>query len=141
MSKKSRTLGVSKVEKVKRIRLIQEDLINGIVPAKIVEKYSDEWSLTERMINHYIKTAFDDFKKLSGQNIDSIRGFHLQARMGLLEFAMSKEKYKTFALDVLQDMAKLQGLYVHKHDITSDGEKLNLIQVFIPDNGRDDKTD
>lgn len=141
MNKKSRTLGVSKVEKIKRIRLIQEDLINGILPAKIVEKYSGEWNLTERMINHYIKTAFDDFKKLSGQNIDSIRGFHLQARMSLLEFAMSKEKYKPFALDVLQDMAKLQGLYVHKHDITSDGEKLNLIQVFIPDNGRDDKTD
>jgi len=141
MSKKSRALGVSKIEKVKRIRLIQEDLINGILPAKIVEKYSGEWNLTERMINHYIKTAFDDFKKLSGQNIDSIRGFHLQARMSLLEFAMSKEKYKPFALDVLQDMAKLQGLYVHKHDITSDGEKLNLIQVFIPDNGRDDKAD
>jgi hypothetical protein len=132
---KPRNNGADKVEKLKRIRIIQEYLVLGKNPKDIVTQVASAWGITPRMAQHYVNKAFDDFKTLSGQNIESLRGFHIQSRMKLLDWAM--ERNKTLALDVLQDMAKLQGLYVHKTDITSGGEKMNLVQVFLPDNGRD----
>lgn len=138
---KSRDKGANKVEKLKRIRIIQEYLVLGKNPKDIIVQVSNQWDITPRMASNYVKSAFDDFKNISSNNIEALRGYHVQARLKLLDWSMDNDKRKAFALDVLQDLAKLQGLYVHKHDITSDGEKLNLIQVFIPDNGRDDKAD
>ncbi len=134
---KPRNKGANKVEKLKRIRIIQEYLVLGKNPKDISNQVATAWDISPRMAQHYIKKAFDDFKSMSGKDIESLRGFHIQSRMKLLDWAMESDKRKPFALDVLQDMAKLQGLYVHKTDITSGGEKMNLVQVFLPDNGRD----
>lgn len=139
--KKARDKGVNKLEKIKRIRLVQEYLILGKNPKDIIAQISKSWDITPRMAAFYVSRAFEDFKTLSGKDIESLRGYHVSARMKLLDWAMESDKRKPFALDVLQDMAKLQGLYVHKTDITSGGEKMNLVQVFLPDNGRDGAED
>ena len=139
--KKSRDKGASKLEKVKRIRVVQEYLILGKNPKDIVNQISSAWDITPRMATFYVNKAFEDFKAMTGKDVESLRGYHISARMKLLDWAMDSDKRKPFALDVLQDMAKLQGLYVHKTDITSGGEKMNLVQVFLPDNGRDGTKD
>lgn len=137
MVKRKQDIRADKGEKLKRIRIIQEYLVLGKNPKDIVSQVSVQWDITPRMASYYVNKAFEDFRKLSGKDIETLRGYHISARMKLLDWAMESDKRKPFALDVLQDMAKLQGLYVAKHDITSDGKEMNLVQIFIPENNRD----
>lgn len=137
MAKKTRDKGADKGEKLKRIRIIQEYLVLGKNPKDIVSQVAVQWDITPRMARHYVNLAFEDFRSMSGKDLETLRGYHITARMKLLDWAMESDKRKPFALDVLQDMAKLQGLYVAKHDITSDGKEMNLVQIFIPENNRD----
>lgn len=137
MLKRKQDIRADKAEKLKRIRIIQEYLVLGKNPKDIISQVSVQWDITPRMANHYVKKAFEEFRAMSGKDIESLRGYHIAARMKLLDWAMESDKRKPFALDVLQDMAKIQGLYVAKHDITSDGKEMNLVQIFIPENNRD----
>lgn len=137
MAKRKQDIRADKGEKLKRVRIIQEYLVLGKNPKDIVSQVSNQWDITQRMASYYVKKAFDDFRAMSGKDIETLRGYHISARMKLLDWAMESDKRKPFALDVLQDMAKLQGLYVAKHDITSDGKEMNLVQIFIPENNRD----
>ncbi len=137
MAKKTRDKGADKGEKLRRIRIIQEYLVLGKNPKDIVNQVSQQWDITPRMARYYVNTAFNDFRQMSGKDLETLRGYHVTARMKLLDWAMESDKRKPFALDVLQDMAKLQGLYVARHDITSDGKEMNLVQIFIPENNRE----
>lgn len=139
MAKKTRDKGADKGEKLKRIRIIQEYLVLGKNPKDIVSQVAVQWDITPRMARYYVNKAFEDFRSMSGKDLETMRGYHITARMKLLDWAMETDKRKPFALDVLQDMAKLQGLYVAKHDITSDGKEMNLVQIFIPENNRETK--
>lgn len=141
MAKKTRDKGADKGEKLKRIRIIQEYLVLGKNPKDIVSQVAVQWDITPRMARYYVNKAFEDFRSMSGKDLETLRGYHITARMKLLDWAMETDKRKPFALDVLQDMAKLQGLYVAKHDITSDGKEMNLVQIFIPENNRGSKND
>lgn len=124
MVKRKQDIRADKGEKIKRIRIIQEYLVLGKNPKDIISQVSNQWGITQRMARHYVNKAFEEFKELSGKDIESLRGFHISARMKLLDWAMESEKRKPFALEILHDMAKLQGLYVNKIDHTSKGESI-----------------
>jgi len=131
---KSRDKGANKVEKLKRIRIIQEYLIIGKNPKDIVTQVSMAWDITERMARDYLNEAFEDFAKMSGKDVEALRGFHVAARLKLLDWAMDSDKRKTFALEVLQDIAKLQGLYTLKLDHTTGGKEIQFsgIEIIAP---------
>lgn len=124
----------SKPEKLKRIRIIQEYLVMGKNPKDIVNQVCNAWDITPRMARYYVEKAFEDFRAMSGKDVEALRGFHITARMKLLDWAMDSDKRKTFALEVLQDIAKLQGLYTLKVDHTSGGKEIQFagIEIIAP---------
>ena len=128
----------NKVEKLKRIRVIQEYLIIGKNPKDIVTQVSSTWNITPRMAQYYVRKAFEEFKLMNQKDIESLLGYHVQARLKLLDWSMESDKRKPFALDVLKDLAKLQGLYVNKVDLTSKGEAIQFggIEIVAPNNDK-----
>lgn len=124
MAKRKQDIRADKGEKLKRIRIIQEYLVLGKNPKDIISQVSAQWDITPRMARFYVNKAFEDFRAMSGKDLETLRGYHITARMKLLDWAMESDKRKQFALDVLHDMAKLQGLYTTKIDHTSKGESI-----------------
>jgi hypothetical protein len=134
MIKRKSDIRADKGEKLKRIRIIQEYLVLGKNPKDIVVQVSNQWNISPRMAYSYLNKAFEDFRVMSGKDVESLRGFHITARLKLLDWAMDSDKRKTFALEVLQDIAKLQGLYTIKVDHTSGGKEIQFagIEIIAP---------
>lgn len=134
MVKRKQDIRADKGEKLKRIRIIQEYLVIGKNPKDIITQVSNQWDISPRMARSYVNKAFEDFRQLSGKDIESLRGFHITARLKLLDWAMDSDKRKTFALEVLQDIAKLQGLYTLKVDHTTGGKEIQFsgIEIIAP---------
>jgi len=142
MSKRS-----DKVEMERRVRTVQEYILMDYPYADIVAQCIQKWGVCDRQAKRYIQDAYDSFKATLEKNFEKRLGFHLQRRMKLLR-QLDPEERRTATgvraeLLVLRDIAKLEGLYIEKHEFSGkDGAPIPLSvthEVVFKDYSNDSK--
>lgn len=93
----------------KKIRQVQEWLLQGQLITDILRNITDKWQLKEEDALEYVAGAFEDFTKKANIDYKETRAYHIQLRLNLYKKAMEDKQYK-IALQVLQDLAKLEDL-------------------------------
>ncbi|TWU04184.1 hypothetical protein CA54_60660 [Symmachiella macrocystis] len=68
------------------------------------------WELSDRQVRRYIEAAYRQFTKLTVRAVEQLLGRHIMQRRSLFARALKNGDLRT-ALAVLQDEAKLEGLY------------------------------
>jgi hypothetical protein len=121
----------SKLDKLKRIRLIQELILKDYSTGDIVTHGKEAWGLSERQIHRYISEAYEMFKELSEKNIERRLYFHIQRRMKLLRDLEKKNTKGSTdtALDILDSMAEIEGLKKKRVEMTGENGK-DLFEGF-----------
>lgn len=134
-----------KIQLADTVRYVQTLLVQGMFTKDIITDCCKKYNVVERTVYNWIDKAYLEFKELRQKDIDSSLARHIETRWhlykSLLEVSTNK-KTKKIHKDpkvmaelraLLQDIAKLEGLYIEKIDHTTKGEK---VQVYIPDNNR-----
>jgi len=122
----------TKVETDKRVRAVQEWMMQGITSADIVRQVMVKYELKERQAYKYIRKAYDAFREQSEKDIEARRQFHIHSRLKLFRDLQDKKSSKpaSTALAILQDIAKLEGLYVEKTEVIINDK--NRIAALFP---------
>lgn len=109
----------TKVETDKRTRAVQEWMMQGHSSADIVRQCIAQWNITGRQAYKYIRKAYEAFREQAEKDIESRRQFHIHSRLKLFRDLQDKKNSKPAgtALAILQDIAKLEGLYVEKTEV------------------------
>lgn len=97
--------------------------------AEIVPYITAEWGVTERTARLYVALARKDVQKEFHRREQISLTWHLKARQNLVNQAIESGDHRA-ALAAMQDVAKLQGLYVEKHEVTGkDGAPIEYIKL------------
>lgn len=111
-----RTYGVRKLSKdelARRIAVVQQLLLEGKPTPVIVQSIAKQWGISTRMAYNYVDKAWEDFASKYMKERDRLLGFHVAARLNLFRKAYDNGHYGV-CRSILEDLAKLQGLYVNK---------------------------
>lgn len=121
MNKKS-----SKIETDKRTRSVQEWMMQGHTTSDIVRQCTASWSITPRQVYKYIRKAYEAFKESAEKDLEARKQFHIHSRLKMFRDLRDKSSCKPagVALEILKDIAKLEGLYVEKVDHTTGGKPI-----------------
>jgi hypothetical protein len=120
---------VDKLEKEKRIRIIQEWMLQDHITNDIVNKCVLSWGISDRQAMRYIADAKKGFSKATEKKLDQRMNYHIQRRNKLLrdldpQYRKTPEGIRA-QLKVLSDIAKLEQLYTLKIEVgTKDGKAL-----------------
>lgn len=116
----------SKVETDKRTRSVQEWMMQGHTTSDIVRQCTSNWSITPRQAYKYIRKAYEAFKESAEKDLEARRQFHIHSRLKIFRDLQGKNDSKPagVALEILKDIAKLEGLYVEKVDHTTGGKPI-----------------
>lgn len=110
------------VEMERRIRSVQEWIINDYAYVDIVKQSMQNWGISDRQAKNYIKTAGERFAEANKQDVELLRAAAIERRKKLARDL--KESYKGTPggigtlLDIEKDICKLQGLYIDKVSLT-----------------------
>lgn len=101
--------GCTKDEKIRRIRAVQEYLLQGYNGIDITMTIMAKWKIGDRMARYYIKLAREKLIEINEQGIKERFAWHIAARERLIN------KYEKcnpkLALETLKDLAALEGHY------------------------------
>lgn len=102
--------------------------MRGYSSADIVTSGVEKWGCDERTMKRYIADAYEGFKEATGEQLETRRSFHIETRMKLYRDVTEKQKPGSagVALEILKDVAKLEGLYVEKHEIRTEEVAVTL---------------
>jgi hypothetical protein len=107
-----------KLEKEKRIRIVQEWILQDFITTDIVNQCVNKWGVSDRQAMRYLSSANEAFAKITEKKLESRLNYHIQRRNKLLRDLDPGDR-KTPAgincqLNILQDIAKLEKLYTLK---------------------------
>lgn len=108
MSKKA-----DQIEFDRRIEVISDWLLDGESVYKIVHYSSEKWQVGRRQVEKYIRLARTGWKKAYQKDFKDNLDYHLLARRRLYNSCV-REKDRSNARQILNDMAKIQGIMVDK---------------------------
>lgn len=91
----------------KKVRQIQEWLLQGHLVTDILRNIMESWGQTEEAGIKFIAAAFEDFTNKVKKDYNQTRAYHIQLRLNLYKKAMEDKQFKV-ALQVLQDLAKIE---------------------------------
>lgn len=116
-----------KLEVNKRVRQIMEWMLEGYLTNDIIKSCTSKWAIDERMAYKYIKKAKKLFIEITAGELKERLAFHIASRMKIFTGIKDKEKPggARAALDVLKDIADLEGYYQQKVDITTQGNAIH----------------
>ena len=132
-----------------RVLEVSKQLLRGIPSKRICQLMSVKWEVSERQINRYISKAYTMWHKEYQKRLKSGLDYHMAIRMKLYEEAykgktiketrLEKGKYIItekfvdqdfrLCLEIAKDIAKLEGLYVEKHDVNVKGEHRIIVEA------------
>lgn len=112
---------ITQTEITERLRKIEELLLSGAARDDVIQYASQNWSIGKRQTDAYIGKVNTRLKLNLQKDLVENYNWHLEARKKLLLKCILKEKYGV-ALEILKDIAKLQGLV--------DDKPLSLINVY-----------
>lgn len=104
------------VETDKRVRHVVEWVLDCHDTADIISTCVSRWGVGERQAYNYLRDARKILKKQNDKDIEETKAFHVAARKKLFRGIPNKsDPYQAqVALNILQDMAKIQGGYPEK---------------------------
>ena len=118
----------NKIEKEKRVRIVQEWILQDHITTDIVDNCVAKWGISDRQAMRYIKDADNAFARITEKKLERRLNYHIQRRKKLLR-DMSKDLRNTpegtrAQQKVLEDIAKLEGLYIARIDHTTMGKEI-----------------
>jgi len=96
-----------------RINQVVEWILQGKVDSDVC-KQCQSWGVSYRTAMRYIKQARAMVHKYSAEKIDYTIGFHIGARLKLYRESLEKGDHAQIQLQILMDLAKIQGVYAHQ---------------------------
>jgi len=97
-------------ESLKRTNIVKDLILNGIAPSEIVKYCEKEFNISSVQSYEYIKKARVVIKEDMDLLGVTTMSWHTGSRIDLMSKMIADKDY-IGALKVLQDLAKLQGLY------------------------------
>lgn len=127
----------------KRIRTVQEWLMQGYSTTDIIMQCTSKWGISERQAYRLHEKAYDEFHELKKRGTKRRLYYHIETRMKL--FRELKDKTSPSgaraANKILDSIAKLEGVMIEKHEVTGkDGKPLvesATTVVILPSNGHE----
>ncbi len=112
----------SKIEVAKRIRTVQEWILDDHTYSDIIRSSVARWDISERQAERYYAKAFEDFHEATRQSTESLKAYYKKRKMKLIR-EMDPVLKKTpsgvrAANKVLDSMAKLDGIVIDKIEVT-----------------------
>ena len=123
-------MGVTaKLEKERRVRIVQEWILQDFLTSDIVNQCVAKWGICERQAMRYIADANKAFEKITEKRLEKRLNYHIQRRNKLLRDLDPQVKNSAAGigvqLNILQDIAKLEKLYTLKIEHTGkDGQAI-----------------
>ena len=115
---KKEIIRATKIEKEKRLFIVQGWIIEGVQDRLIVKNVVDRWGLDIRQAQRYVKDAYENWKKIEGVNIDMKRELKIAQLKQLIRTL--KDEYKGTPAGIQAIMAvedkiiKLEGIELPK---------------------------
>lgn len=119
-----------KTELLKRKRIIQEWILQGYSTSDIKAQSLIKFApISERQVERYIEKAHNEFEEITEKKLKRRLNYHIEARMKVYRELQNKNTPAgaMTALRILEDVAKLEKLYVQK--IEHSGDPDNPIQT------------
>ena len=114
----------------RRVNRVIDLLLGGAGYADITQVASSEgWPLGERHMREYMRRASDILKEQNKKDREEVLSLHLARRERLYAMCLNNGELKT-ALDVLKDLAEVQGLYPPKATVAT--SNVNVRQQGAP---------
>jgi hypothetical protein len=109
-----------------RVRTVMEWLLAGYITKDILKQCELNFAVDERMAYKYIKASYVEFKEFSKGQIEDLTAKHIAMRYKLFNELEGKKTASgaSVAGQLLDRIAKLEGISVDKLDITSNGKEL-----------------
>ncbi len=119
----------AKEEKIRRIRVIQEYLIDGHNTADILQTIMTNYDIGLRSAQMYLKKAREMFIEWNKQSIQERYHWHLASRERLIK--KWGDRNPNLALAILRDLAELEGHYQKQSDKNADDVK-ETCEMVLP---------
>lgn len=126
---------IDKIEKERRIRVVQEWILSDHTSPDIVSQAAAKWGVSVRQAYRYVADAYKGFRETNEVVVANRLHYHIQRRMKLLRDLEKKNTSHSIkaSLNILDSMAKLEGVLIDKHELTGkDGGPIQT-QSKVPD--------
>lgn len=124
----------TKIEKEKRLFIVQGWIIEGVQDNLIVKNIVEKWNLDVRQAQRYVRQAYESWKKIEGVNIDMKREMKIAKLQQLVKTL--KDEYKgtpqgiQAIMSVEKEIIKLEGLELPK-DINLHMDKVTAVKFKV----------
>lgn len=119
----------NKLEIEERILYISQLLLEGKRTKEICRIASEKWIISRRQVERYITSSYKLWHKEFKNKTKIILDYHIALRMNLYRIAYEKENYRN-CLEMLKDLAKLEGLYDKNNDLQDTSIVVNVPEDF-----------
>lgn len=127
---------------LERVQYVLNQILAGVTSSEIIRNASEMWDIGGRQVENYIAKAYAVLRTNLLEDAKDSKAFHVTARLNLYEHKLKernkifkskiKDRDKTYLIraidtqimDILKDLAKINGQYVTKVDHTTQGDKL-----------------
>lgn len=123
----------TKIEKAQRELMISRLLMRGAVPNEICRIMAKEYHISRRTVDRAMAKIYKVWSKNFEKELCSGLSYHKAIRMEIYQKAYVKRDYKT-CLAIMQDVAKLEGLYIDESD---KGDTVFNINVEMPEEDKE----
>lgn len=138
----------SKFEIERRIRNVQEWILDDHTYSDIMRSIVNKWGVSDRQAQRYIKSAYEEFKEKNELSMDIKKAFYMKRKMKIIRDMDPKVKTTASGArainKILDSMAELDGIKINRIQLTgNDGEPLipeaGILPavIILPSNGRD----
>ncbi len=122
----------SRIELEKRIRTLQEYILQDYPSSYLIAHAVDQWQICERHAKRYIRLAWEGLKAGNEQDLARNKAYHIQRRHKLMRQLATDERSTAFGvktqLEILKDLAKLQGAYpAEQHEINDNRPRPTIL--------------
>lgn len=100
----------------KRILFISQLLLEGKRTQEICRNMSEKWQISRRQVERYITSSYKLWHKEFKNQTKMFLDYHIALRMNLYRIAYEEKNYRN-CLELLKDLAKLEGLYDKDNDL------------------------
>jgi len=103
---------VDSIESERRVRIVQEWILQGQSTSDIIAQLCMSFSISRRQAYRYYEKAFKAFQNENKQSIEAKKAYHLSLRRRLLKNLKEKETPSgaRAALRIADSMARMEGL-------------------------------
>jgi hypothetical protein len=102
----------NKIEFEKRVRAVQEWILQGYATCDIIKQCTITWNVGSRQAFKYYSKAFDEFKEANKNTIEAKKSYHIAVRKKLFRDLKMKEEPigARTALRIMDSMARIEGI-------------------------------